>query len=275
MLNDIKDRTVLSNGVGMPWLGFGVFQVRAGREVEEAVAAALEAGYRSIDTAAAYRNEDGVGSAVKKSGIARDEIFLTSKVWNADQGFESTLKAYEWSCKRLGVDRLDLYLVHWPVPAKFAETWKALVKLYNDGKVRAIGVSNFQIHHIERAVDAAGVMPMVNQVELNPTFSQVPLRDYCRKNGIQIEAYAPLIRGGLEEPVLDGLAAKYGKTNAQIVLRWHLQSGIVAIPKSVRRGRIFENAAVFDFELSGEDMSAIDGMNRDQRLFPDPDNFNF
>ncbi len=270
----IADTTKLVNGVLMPWLGLGVWRTPPD-QVEAAVRDALEAGYRHVDTAALYGNEEGVGKAIRASGIPREEIFVTSKVWNSDQGYDSTLRAFDASQSRLDLGVIDLYLIHWPVKGKYRETWRALEHLYDEGRVRAIGVSNFQVHHLQDVLSVARVQPMVNQVELHPLLSQGTLRAFCAANAIQMEAWSPLMQGHLAHPVLDALAQKYAKTNAQIVLRWELQHHIVTIPKSVHRERIIENAQVFDFELAQADMEAIDAMNQDHRLGPDPDNFNF
>jgi diketogulonate reductase-like aldo/keto reductase len=270
------DSTVeLLNGVGMPRLGLGVYRSKEGEEVENAVLAALKVGYRSIDTAAIYRNEGGVGRAVRASGIPREQIFITSKVWNTDQGYDSTLRAFEESLSRLGMDYLDLYLIHWAVKGKYKETYRAMEELYEQGRVRAIGVCNFQIHHLEDLMGSCRIKPMVNQVELHPLLTQKKLLAFCRKEGIQVESWRPLMDGKLDLPLLHELSAKYGKTPAQIVIRWHLQHGLVTIPKSVRESRIRENADVFDFELEPEDMNRIDDLNEDRRLGPDPDNFKF
>lgn len=280
MPQSLQDTVALNNGVKMPWLGLGVFKVQEGEEVTGAVKFAIRSGYRSIDTAAAYRNEEGVGAAIAEAireyGVTRDQLFITSKVWNSDQGYQATLDAFDLSLKKLGLDYLDLYLVHWPVKGKYKDTWKALEHIYKSGKVRAIGVSNFYKHHLEDLLADAEVVPAVNQIELHPYLSQAPLRAFNRELGIQVEAWSPLGQSRvLEDPVIAVLAAKHGKTPAQVVLRWDLQSGVVTIPKSVREARIVENADVFDFELSAEDMQAIDGLNRDQRVGSDPDNFNF
>ena len=276
MINSINDSVVLYNGVKMPWLGLGVWQVKNGEEVINAVKWAIKTGYRSIDTAAIYRNEEGVGKAIKESGVPREELFITTKLWNADQGYESVFKAFEKSRKLLGLEYIDLYLIHWPVKGKYVDSWKALIKLYNDGLVRAIGVSNFHIHHLEDIIKETGFTPMVNQVELHPWLSQKPLLKYCRANKIQLEAYSPLMRGHIKEiPLLAEIGQKYGKTAAQVVLRWDLQNEIVVIPKSVKQHRIRENADIFDFELSAEDMKKIDDLNRNHRFLPDPDNINF
>jgi diketogulonate reductase-like aldo/keto reductase len=276
MTNHLTSTTTLHNGVKMPWLGLGVYKAKEGDEVINAVKASLKTGYRSIDTAALYQNEEGVGRAIKESGVPRDEIFLTTKVWNTDQGYDSTLKAFAESRKKLNVDYVDLYLIHWPVKDKFIDTWKALEKLYRDGLVRAIGVSNFQIHHIEELKKHSDILPMVNQVEFHPLLTQKELLQYCKQEGIQLEAWSPLMRGNhLDHPTLAALAEKYGKTPAQIILRWDLQHGVVTIPKSVREHRIRENADIFDFELSAADMEQIDAMNQDHRFGQHPDHFHF
>ena len=270
----LQDTTTLNNGVKMPWFGLGVYKVNDGDEVINAVKTAIETGYRSIDTAAFYQNEQGVGIAVKESGVPREELFITTKVWNDDQGYEQTLKAFEKSMKLLDLEYIDLYLVHWPVKGKFKETWKALEKLYRDGRVRAIGVCNFKEHHLQELLADAEIVPAVNQVELHPRLTQQPLREFCQKHNIQVEAWAPIMRGKLgDNPVLLKIAAKYGKTPAQVILRWDIQHGIVTIPKSARPERIKENADIFDFELTAEEMAEIDALNRDERTGPDPDVF--
>ncbi len=276
MPNHLQDTVTLNNGVRMPWLGLGVFKAKEGNEVVQAVQSAIRNGYRSVDTASAYRNEEGVGQAVREAlldnGLRRDELFITSKVWNSEQGYETTLQSFDDSLKRLGFEYLDLFLVHWPVKGKYKETWRALEKVYAEGKVRAIGVSNFQIHHLEDLLTDAKVVPAVNQVEFHPFLTQKDLMRYCQGKGIQLEAWSPLGQGHLlEHETLKGIAAKYGKTVAQVILRWDLQLGVVTIPKSVREARIIENADVFDFELSTEDILAIDGLNRNQRFGSDPD----
>lgn len=272
----INDTVTLNNGVEMPFFGLGVYKVDEGKQVEEVVKYALNVGYRSIDTAAFYQNEAGVGKAIRESGIPREEIFVTTKVWNTDQGYDSTLKAFETSLEKLNLDYIDLYLVHWPVKGKYIETWKALEKIYEEGKVRAIGVSNFQIHHLEDIFEQCKVKPAINQVELHPHFSQLELRQFCQQHGIQIEAWSPLARARLlDEPILAEIGQKYGKSPAQVVLRWHLQQDIVIIPKSVKLERIKENADIFDFELSYEDMEEINRLNKNQRYGKDSDNFQF
>lgn len=274
MMN-LKSATKLANGVEMPWFGLGVFKVQEGQEVIDSVKAAIKAGYRSIDTASVYGNEEGVGQAIRESGVAREELFITTKVWNTEQGYDSTLAAFDQSLSKLGLDYADLYLVHWPIRAKYKDTWRAIEKLYADGKVRAIGVSNFQINHLEDLLADATVKPMVNQVELHPLLNQLELREYCKAQGIQIEAWAPLAQGHLlDNEVLADIAARHNKTLPQVILRWDLQNGIVTIPKSVKEERIIANADIFDFELSEEEISRINGLNRDQRFGSHPDRFN-
>lgn len=275
MTVQLSDSTVLHNGVKMPWLGLGVWKTKEGEEVVQAVKSAIQAGYRSIDTAAAYGNEEGVGVAIKECGVSRDELFITTKVWNADQGYDSTLKAFEVSRKKLNLDVIDLYLVHWPVKGKYKDTWRALEKLYKDGAVRAIGVSNFQVHHLKDVLNDAEIIPMVNQVEFHPLLSQQELRTFCNSKQIQLEAWSPLMQGNLGNPLIGELAQKYGKSEAQIILRWDIQNGVVTIPKSINDKRIRENSEIFDFSLSEDDVAKINSLNKNQRFGPDPDNFDF
>lgn len=275
-MKSLASTTTLHNGVEMPWFGLGVFKVEEGQEVESSVKMAIHAGYKSIDTAAIYKNEEGVGKGIRESDVPREELFITTKVWNADQGYESTLKAFDESMEKLGLEYLDLYLVHWPVKGKYVETWKALEKLYKDGRVRAIGVSNFQIHHLQDILDVAEVKPMVNQVEYHPKLSQVELLNFCKENGIQMEAWSPLMQGQLlDNDVLKEIADAHNKSVAQVILRWDLQNGVVTIPKSVKEHRIKENADIFDFKLSADEMQKIHALNEDKRVGPDPDNFDF
>ncbi|ULO07739.1 aldo/keto reductase [Paenibacillus sp. 19GGS1-52] len=280
MAKHLQDTTTLHNGVEMPWFGLGVFKVKEGAELVEAVKSAIAHGYRSIDTAAIYENETGVGQGIREAllenKLLREELFVTSKVWNADLGYESTLAAYETSLAKLGLDYLDLYLIHWPVKEKYQEAWRALETLYKEGRVKAIGVSNFQIHHLEDVVKDSEIVPMVNQVELHPYLSQQELLSFCKEQGIQLEAWSPLMQGQLlEQPLLQDIAVKHGKSVAQVILRWDLQRGIVTIPKSTKEQRIIKNAALFDFQLTEEDMTLIASLNQDQRVGPDPDNFDF
>jgi len=276
MSNPSPPLVTLSNGVTMPALGFGVFKVPNGEDTIQAVNHALKAGYRSIDTAAFYGNEEGVRIGLEQSGVPREEVFITTKVWNSEQGYDRALASFENSRRLLGVDIIDLYLIHWPVKGRFTDTWRALEKLYKDGNVRSIGVSNFHAHHLETLKKASTVTPMINQVELHPRLSQKPLRKYCREQNILVEAWSPLMRGRvLDDPVITGIAENHGKTSAQVVLRWEFQHDIITIPKSVTPSRIEENLDIFDFQLSDEETASIDGLNRDERIGPDPDNFNF
>ncbi|MFI8932939.1 aldo/keto reductase [Streptomyces sp. NPDC053474] len=260
----------------MPQLGFGVWQV-PDDEAERAVATALESGYRSIDTAAVYENETGTGKAIAASGVAREELFVTTKLWNSAQGYDSTLRAFDESLGKLGLDYVDLYLIHWPMPDKdtYIDTYKAFEKVLADGRAKSIGVSNFLPEHLERLIDATSVIPAVNQIELHPHLQQRAAREYHAEQGIATEAWSPLGQGKglLEVPAIVAIAQKHGRTPAQVVLRWHLQLGNVVIPKSVTPSRIAENIAVFDFELDPEDMAAISALNEDRRLGPDPADF--
>ncbi|KAB8137569.1 aldo/keto reductase [Gracilibacillus oryzae] len=276
MVTSLQATTTLHNGVKMPWFGLGVFQVDDGEEVINSVKWALEHGYKSIDTAAIYKNEEGVGQAIKESGVPREELFITSKVWNGDQGYEETLKAFDTTLEKLGLEYLDLYLIHWPVPAqnKYKETWKAMEVLYKAGKIRAIGVSNFKEHHLDDLISEAEIVPMVNQVEYHPDLQQTSLHEFCKKHQIQLEAWSPLKQGQiLADETITSIAKNHGKTTAQVVLRWDLQNGVVTIPKSVKKHRIHENADIFDFELTEEEMKMISQINKEERIGPDPDHF--
>jgi len=273
---DISSKVRLNNGVEMPWLGLGVFRSEEGAEVENAVKTALGNGYRSIDTAAIYQNERGVGNAIRESGVKREEIFLTSKVWNNRQGYESTLAAFDESLEKLQTDYLDLYLIHWPKGKRSVESWKALEELYEKGKIRAIGVSNFLVHHLEDFLPECKVIPAVNQVEFHPELVQPELLEYCKKKGIQPEAWSPIMKGKVNDiPVMQEIAVKYGKTPVQVVLRWDIQKGVVTIPKSVHAERIISNTKIFDFELSDEDMAKIDGLDENKRIGFHPDKIPF
>jgi len=272
----VTDAAILQNGVKMPWIGLGVFRVEEGEPVENAVRWALEAGYRHIDTAAIYGNERGVGKAIRKSGVPREDVFVTTKVWNSDQGYEKTLAAFDASLERLGMDYVDLYLVHWPVKELYKETWRALEAIYESGRARAIGVSNFLIHHLQDLMTDARVMPMVNQVEFHPYLQQPELQAFCREHHIQLEAWRPLMKGQVMEiPELVMLGEKHGKNPVQITLRWMIQKRVVTIPKSARKERIFSNIDIFDFSLDEADMALIDSLDRNQRLGRHPDNFHF
>jgi diketogulonate reductase-like aldo/keto reductase len=269
----------LNNGVDIPQVGLGVWQAAEGTEVEAAVRAALDTGYRLIDTAAIYGNEVGVGKAIKESGLPREEVFITTKLWNANHAYEDALRAFDESLKKLDCGYINLYLIHWPLPmeGRFTEAWRALEKLYNDKRVLAIGVSNFKPHHLDELLKEATVIPAINQIELHPMFQQKETRAYCAERGIAIESYSPLMRAGeaLEHPTIVDVAQRHGKTPAQVVLRWHVQSNLVVIPKSVNPERIRENFALFDFELSADEMQQIEGMDQGRRIAADPDTADF
>ncbi|MET8781320.1 aldo/keto reductase [Streptomyces sp. NPDC049097] len=267
---------ILNNGVAMPQLGFGVWQV-PDDEAQSAVATALEAGYRSIDTAAIYGNEEGVGRAVAASGIPRKDLFVTTKLWNADHGYDPALRALDVSLEKLGLEYVDLYLIHWPLPSrgKYVETYQAMEKINAEGRAKAIGVSNFLPEHLRTLIAHTSLIPAVNQIELHPHMQQHAAREYHAQQGITTEAWSPLGqgRGLLEIPAIIAIAQKHNRTPAQIVLRWHIQLGNVVIPKSVTPARIRENIEVFDFSLDTEDMAAISALNEDRRLGPDPATF--
>ncbi len=269
----------LNNGVTIPQVGLGVWQAEEGEEVENAVRSALQSGYRLIDTAAIYGNEVGVGRAIKDSGLKREEVFITTKLWNANHAHDDALRGFEESLQKLDCGYIDLYLIHWPVPMDglFTQAWKAMEKLYADKRTRAIGVSNFKPHHLEELLKAAEVVPTVNQIELHPMLQQKETRDFCAGHNIIIESYSPLMRAGeaMEHSAIASLAQKHGKTPAQIMLRWHVQSGFIVIPKSVKPERIKENFALFDFALSPEEMKQIDALDAGQRIGADPDTADF
>jgi diketogulonate reductase-like aldo/keto reductase len=266
----------LNNGVAMPQLGFGVWQV-PDREATRAVSAALEAGYRSIDTAAAYGNEKGTGKALAASGLPREDLFVTTKLWNDDQGHDSALRALDKSLAALGLEQVDLYLIHWPQPRRdaYTQTWRAFERIAADGRARAVGVSNFQPAHLRRLFETSGLVPAVNQIELHPQLVQQELRALHAEHGIATEAWSPLGQGKglLDSPVIGKIAARLGRTPAQVVLRWHLQLGNVVIPKSVTPSRIRENFDVFGFELAEQDLVELAGLADGTRLGPDPDDF--
>jgi diketogulonate reductase-like aldo/keto reductase len=275
VINSIGDTVTLRNSVEMPWLGLGTFEL-LGETAERAVSWALDIGYRSIDTAAVYHNEAEVGRAILASAVPRREVFLTTKVWNTDQGYDSTLAAFDASLERLGTDYVDLYLVHWPVEGKFRETWRALEDLYDAGRTRAIGVSNFLVHHLEDLLEEAWVTPMVNQVEFHPRLQQPKLRAFCTEHAIRLQAWRPIMQGDvLEIPELISLARERGKSPIQITLRWMIQKGVVAIPRSSKRSHIEQNAAIFDFEIGPDEMALIDEADLGLRTGEDPDSFDF
>ena len=266
----------LRNGIEMPVMGLGVFKIPDGQDVEDAVVEAINAGYRGIDTAAIYGNERGVGAALRKAELPRSKIFLTSKVWNADQGYKETLQAFEESLLKLDTDYLDLYLIHWPVEALFKETWAAMEDIYNSGRVRAIGVSNFTVGQLEELIVNCRVLPMVNQIEFHPYLQQPELIQYCESKGILPEAWAPVMRGKVHQvQEITEIGRRYGKNEFQVVLRWNIQRGIATIPKSATPERIKSNADIFDFELSEDEVNVIDNLDKGQRFGPDPENFDF
>lgn len=283
-MKNLKDCYTLSNGVKIPCVGFGTWQTPDGKVAIESVEEALKVGYRHIDTAAIYGNEESVGIAIKNSGIKREELFITTKVWNTDQGYESTLKAFETSIKKLGVDYVDLYLIHWPVPKIFKDSWekvsietyKALEKLYKDGKVKAIGVSNFKTHHLQNIMDNCEIVPMVNQIEINPGLNQEETIKFCKENNILLEAYSPLSTGNIfKVKEMQAISEKYNKTIAQVSLRWSLEKGYLPLPKSVTPSRIKENTEIFDFELEAEDINFMDNLVECSGKGTDSDNINF
>ena len=271
-LRSLSSTAQLHNGVEMPYLGLGTMGIHDA----ETIAFAIDAGYRLLDTAMIYKNEGAVGEGVRRSSVERENLFITSKVWNTDQGYDTALQAFDDSLQRLGTDYLDLYLVHWPTAGKYTETWRALETLYTGGRVKAIGVSNFMRHHLEDLLSGAEVVPMVNQMEFHPYLVQQDQVDFNAENGILYQAWSPLMSGQVVTvKQLRRLAGEYGRTIAQIVLRWSLQKGVLSIPKASSRERIMENAALFDFTLTEEDIALIDALDRGQRVGPDPDNFDF
>lgn len=270
-LTDISGTYLLNNGTKMPYLGLGTFEANEGPEVINAVHYALDAGYRLIDTAAFYKNEKSVGEAIKGYGIDREEVFVTTKLWTDEMEFESALKAFDRSINALGLEYIDLYLIHWPVTGKFQNAWKALEKIYEEGRVKAIGISNFLPHHLKQLLTGVNVMPVVNQMEFHPYLIQQDLIDLCKENQIVYQAWGPLIQGRIFEiPLLKKIGKKYKKNQAQVVLRWSLQRGVATIPKSVNQARIESNADIFDFELTQEEMTAIDALDRNKRFGYDP-----
>jgi diketogulonate reductase-like aldo/keto reductase len=273
-LRSLADTVEIAPGVYMPRLGLGTYKSHAGLDVEHEVDWGLEMGYRLIDTAALYGNEASIGRALRASGVPRDQVFVTTKVWNADQGYGSTLAACGVSLSKLGLDHVDLYLIHWPMPKLMRDTWRAMQELLASGKTRAIGVCNFLPHHLDELLAFADVPPAVDQVEHHPRLQQPALRDHCRDHGITMQAWAPIMRGRVNSiPELVEIAERHGKTPVQVSIRWILQHGVTTIPKSVHRERVAENADVYDFELTGEEMATIDGLDNGERVGPDPDTF--
>ena len=276
MIKSLNDCVKLNNGVEMHSFGLGVFQVDDGQEVMDAIKYATDAGYRLVDTAAIYNNEKGVGTAIKQCGLPREKLFITSKVWNAFQGYDSTLKAFENTMSDLQLTYLDLYLIHWPLPKNknYIATWKAMETLYKEGRIRAIGVSNFEPEWIQDIINECEVVPMVNQVEFHPYLQQKELHEYCKANGVQLQAWAPLAKGKIfEDEKLIKLAGKYGKSAGQFVLRWQLQCGVITIPKSIKQDRIISNADIFDFEIDQQDMKAMESFDIGTRIGPNPHDF--
>jgi len=269
---NLGSRVTLNDGNQMPVLGLGMWQAGSGKATRSAVAVALQIGYRLFDTAKLYGNERDVGVAVRESGIPRKEVFVTTKLWNNDHGYESALRAFEKSRHELGLDYIDLYLIHWPVPGLRHESWKALLKIHDEGLARSIGVSNYTIRHLEELLPATPIAPAVNQVEFHPFLYQKDLLEFCVKHRVQLEAYSPLTRGHrLNHPIITRVAAKYARTPAQVLIRWSLQHGLVVIPKSIRPDRIRENAAVFDFELKREDMERLDSLDESSHVAWNPE----
>lgn len=262
----------LRNGVEMPRFGLGVYKMTDREKTVEAITFALQNGYRAIDTAAIYENEQETGEAIRAAGIDRRDLFITSKVWNTDQGYDQTLRAFETSLRKLDLEYLDLYLTHWPVPETYMDTYRAIERLYEEKLIRVPGVSNHHIRHLDELKLTANVQPMVNQVELHPLLTQVPLRNYCLDNGIAITSWSPLARGQLlENTVLNEIGRRHGKTATQVIIRWHLQHDLIVIPKSITPERILENSQIGDFRLTDEEMTSIDGLNRNERTGTNPD----
>jgi diketogulonate reductase-like aldo/keto reductase len=267
---DITTRVRLNDGAEMPMFGLGVWQATP-EETRFAVGTALDEGYRLIDTAKLYRNEADVGAAVRASGVPREQVFVTTKLWNADHGYEATRRAAGASAERLGLGAIDLYLIHYPVPRLRLESWRAMIALRDEGLVKSIGVSNFTVRHLEELIAESGVVPAVNQVEFHPFLYQKDLLDYCHAQGIRLQAYCPLTQGQrLDDPTLAAVAARCGRTPAQVLIRWGLQHGVLEIPKSVKAHRLHENAQVFGWEISPADMALLDGLNEDLHTSWDP-----
>ena len=284
VLKSIADMRELSNGVNIPCVGYGTWKTPDGEETVQAVVNALQCGYRHIDTAQLYGNEESVGRGIRESGLSRQDVFVTTKLKNTEQGYDSTLKAFEGSLKRLGLEYLDLYLIHWPIPGMYKEnwkqvsrdTWKAMERLYEEKLIRAIGLSNFLPHHIENLEASANVQPAVDQLEIHPTFTQKETVKYCQDKGILVEAWSPLGHGAvLENETLKEIAGAHKKSVAQVALRWELQQGILPISKSLNPGRMKQNSEIFDFQLTEQEMKIITDLGEDGRTGPDPDNINF
>ena len=272
------EKAKLNNGTLMPYIGLGVFRMEDNSETQQAIETALEVGYRHIDTAAIYQNEDSVGQAIKNSGIPRQEIFLTTKLWNDDMRSGKVEEAFEASLKKLGTDYVDLYLIHWPVKEKFVDAWLKMEKIYKSGRAKAIGVSNFKEHHLDELKKVSTIVPAVNQIELHPYLIQQSVLDYCNKAGIHAEAWSPFSANKtnlLKEKILVDLANKYDKTTAQIILRWNYQRNVIVIPKSSNKGRLIENLNFFDFKLTDAEIQQINSLNKNMRVGSDPDNFDF
>jgi diketogulonate reductase-like aldo/keto reductase len=278
-MDNIQDSYVLSNGIKIPCVGFGTWKLQNDNHTVDIVKIAIDCGYRHIDTAFAYQNEESVGKAIRECGLKRNDLFVTSKLDNSDHGYENTLKEFEMTMNNLDIDYLDLYLIHWPRPIKYRDnwqeanegTWKAFEELYNSGKIRAIGVSNFLDYHIDALMESAMVAPMVNQLELHPQYVQKETVNYCKDHRMIVEAWSPLMKGKMEHPAILGIAHKYNKTPAQVLLRWSIQHGFVPLPKASRKDRILENAAIFDFELSVDDIEAMKELEELGRTGPHPD----
>jgi methylglyoxal/glyoxal reductase len=270
----------LNNGIEMPEIGYGVFRVEDGKELEDAVVTAIRSGYRSIDTAAIYGNERSVGNGIRKAIeeglVTREDLFVTSKVWNVHASYDQTITDYEQTLERMGLEYLDLYLIHWPGQDKYLEPWKALEHLYKEGRVKSIGVSNFQVHHLENLLKSAEVTPVINQIEFHPKLTQLEVRDYCLQHDIQVEAWSPLMNAELlNHDKVKEIAAKYNKSAAQVILRWDIRHGVITIPKSMTPSRIKENISIYDFSLTEEDMEQLDALNENMRSGPNPDEFDF
>ena len=266
----------LANGVEMPMLGLGVYKMTNKEETLQAISTAIEAGYRAIDTASLYYNEEEVGEAIATSNVKREDLFVTTKVWNSDQGYDETLRAFEVSLKKLRLDYVDLYLTHWPVAEKFVDTYRAIERLYDEKLIRVPGVSNHHEHHLQKLLATANTQPMVNQIECHPLLTQEPLREFCSTQNIAVTAWSPLGRGNiLQNETLQTISNEMNKSTAQVILRWHYQNGVITIPKSVTPERIIENANIFGFELTNEQMAQINKLNENKRFGKDPDNFHF